>query len=158
MKKRNLIELYIPRFREIAIEKIWPMIKDVQDLMVYFPDYKDNQMPDRNYMFQILTTMRYEQVSNMLMNARKNRALQEKVDDNELVFVNKEMMKEIESRMAQKCKFELYLISIVTKGNATFLLKRSAKLGICRKPAKKYQLSFENLQKEEEEEKKEDDM
>ena len=64
------------------------------------------------------------------------------------------MMKEIESVMAQKCKFELYFISIVTKGNAKFLLKWSAKLGTSRNPAKKYQLSFENVQKEEEEEKK----
>ena len=126
------------------------MIKDIQDLMVYLPDYKDNQMPDRNYKFQILTTMRNEQVSNILMNARKNRALQEKVDDNELVFVNKE----IESVMAQKCKFELDFIPIVTKGNGTFLLKLSAKLQTSRKPAKKFQLSFENLQKEEEEEKR----
>ena len=92
------------------------------------------------------------------MNARKNRTLQEKVDDKELVFVNKEMMKEIESVMAQKCKFELYFISIVTKGKAKFLLKWSAKLGTSRKPERKYQLSFENVQKDEEEEKKEDDM
>ena len=34
------------------------------------------------------------------------------------------MMKEIESVILQKCKFELYFIFIETKSNAQFLLER----------------------------------
>ena len=44
----------------------------------------------------------------------------------------------------------------MTKGNAVYLLKRSAKLGVKRKPAKTYQLCFENLQRNSEEKKEEE--
>ena len=46
----------------------------------------------------------------------------------------------------------------MTKGNAAFLLKRSAKLVVARKPAKSYPLSFENLKQRREEGKEEEDM
>ena len=153
-----MVELSIPKFRELAVEKIWPMIKEVPDLIIYFPDYKANQKPERKYMFQLLATLRYEEINRMLTNARKNRALQEEADNNEFVFVQSDMLKEIESVITQKCKTANYYLIIVTKGNAAFLLKRSAKLITSRKPAKEYPLSFDHLQKEDEEEKKKDDM
>ena len=42
------------------------MILDVEDLVQYFPTYKLNQMPDREYMFSILATLRNEETSIMI--------------------------------------------------------------------------------------------
>ena len=80
------------------------MIKEVPDLMRFYPDYKDNQRPDRKYMFQILTTMRYNEVYNMLQNSRKNRALEENPSEEEFVYIKANLLKEIESVMTQRSK------------------------------------------------------
>ena len=96
-----MIELSIPKFKEHVVEKIWPMIKKVPDLLVYFPDYKANQKPERKYMFQLLATLKYEEINRMLSNARKNSTLLEEADNNQFVFVQSDMLKEIESVMTQ---------------------------------------------------------
>ena len=153
-----MVELSIPKFREVAVEKIWPIIKEVPDLIIYFPDYKANQKSERKYMFQLLATLRYEEINRMLTNARKNRELQKESDNKEFIFIQSNMLKEIGSVMARKYETANYYLIIVTKGNAAFLLMRSAKLLTSRKPAKEYPLSFDHLQKEDEEEKKEGDM
>ena len=80
------------------------MIKEVPDLAIYFPDYNDKQKPDRKYMFLLIATLRYDEVKMMLANARNNRALKEEADKDEFVFVERDMLKEIESVMAQKRK------------------------------------------------------
>ena len=45
---------------------------------------------------------------------------------------------------------------LVTKGNAVYLLRRSAKLKSERKPAKQYQINFDDPEDIDEEEKKEE--
>ena len=72
----------------------------------YFPDYKPNQMPERRFMYSILTTFRFDEVSAMVKNARDNRALQNSADDDILVHIEKNLYKEIQSVMTQKCKLE----------------------------------------------------
>ena len=50
------------------------------------------------------------------------------------------------------------VIDLVGKGNAAFLLKRSAKLVTSRKKPKEYPLSFRNFKVQKEEEKDNNDM
>ena len=76
------------------------------NLARYFPDYKPNQMPERRFMYSILTTFRFDEVSAMVKNARENKALQNSADDDILVHIEKNLYKEIQSVMAQKCKLE----------------------------------------------------
>ena len=71
------------------------MIKEVLDLAIYFPDYNDKQKPDQKYKFQLIAILRYDEVKMMLANARNNRALQEEADEDEFVFVERDMLKEI---------------------------------------------------------------
>ena len=49
-------------------------------------------------------------------------------------------------------------MSIVTKGKATHLLKRSAELGADRKLSKEYKVMFTDFKRKIEESKEEDDM
>ena len=63
-------------------------------------------MPERRFMYSILTTFRFDEVSAMVKNARDNRALQNSADDDILVHIEKNLYKEIQSVMTQKCKLE----------------------------------------------------
>ena len=51
-----------------------------------------------------------------------------------------------------------FKMSIVTKGKATHLLKRSAKLGADRKPSKEYKVMFTDFKRKIEESKEENEM
>ena len=63
-------------------------------------------MPERRFMYSVLTTFRFDEVSAMVKNARDNRALQNSADDDILVHIEKNLYKEIQSVMTQKCKLE----------------------------------------------------
>ena len=55
-------------------------------------------------MFNILATFRFEEINNMIKNARENRAAKTPDDENELVHITKEFYDEIKAVASQKCK------------------------------------------------------
>ena len=52
-------------------------------------------MPDREYMFSILATLRNEETSIMIHNLRKNRSVIASGDDKELVHISAELYDDI---------------------------------------------------------------
>ena len=116
LKRNKVIEILIPRFKELSVENIWPLVKDAEDLNEYFPDYNPNQLPERSYMFSIWATLRYEELKIMVENARRNRALEVKDEGNELVYINKELWDEIKGVQSQKRKRNINLMSYSFKG------------------------------------------
>ena len=97
-----MIDLEVPRYEELSVDKIWGLVKNVPELMLYFPNYKVNQLPDRKHMFSILATYRYEQLNSMIEIARKNRSLERPVDDNQLVYITQSFYDEIKGVSSQK--------------------------------------------------------
>ena len=43
LRKNSVIEVIIPKFKELSVENIWPMVKDVPELNKFFPDFKDKK-------------------------------------------------------------------------------------------------------------------
>ena len=48
--RRNAIILPVPRYNELSTKAVWNFVKEVPDLMNYFPDINDKDLPDRAYM------------------------------------------------------------------------------------------------------------
>ena len=71
------------------------LIKDVPELMLYFSNYKANQLPNKKHMFNILATRRYEELSNIEKIARQNGSLEKPQDENKLVCITKSFYDEI---------------------------------------------------------------
>ena len=94
----------MPRYRELSVDKVWPLLKDVKTLNNYFPDYNPNQLPDRKFMFTILSTFRFDVLNNMIKNANKNRSLDSKNKEAELVHISNKIYKEIDEVMTHKRK------------------------------------------------------
>ena len=44
----------IPSYPELATKHVWPLIKENHDLLFYFPDLKDNQLPEKDFMYGII--------------------------------------------------------------------------------------------------------
>ena len=94
----------MPRFKELSVSSIWPLVKDASDLLEYFSDYQATKIPDRKYLFAILATFRFDEVKSMIVNARKLRSVSFPNDLNNLIYINKEIYDEIQNVMTQKCK------------------------------------------------------
>ena len=94
LKKSKLFEVIVPRFKELKAENIWNLIKEAEELKVYFPDLDVHQLPNREYMYSILSTLRNYKVKSMILNVRKNRSIDSKEKENDLVFISNEIYEE----------------------------------------------------------------
>ena len=65
----------MPMFPELSFEKIWPFVKDDSELSKYFQKYKAKQLPNRDYLWTVLNTLKSEQVNNLLREALDKRSI-----------------------------------------------------------------------------------
>ena len=104
LKQNKVTEIIIQRYNELKVGKVWPLVKEAEDLIEYFPDYGPKQLPDRGFMYSILATLRYNELKEMADGARKNRALNEENKDEDFIHIEEELYKEISHVMTQKNK------------------------------------------------------
>ena len=88
----------------MGLKYIWNYIKELEDLAIYFPDYSKDQLPEREYMWSIVATLREDATQYLLKTARDNRSVNIQEDKNDLVEVSKTFMKELNQVSKQKCK------------------------------------------------------
>ena len=104
-------------------------------------------MPERDYMWTIISTVNPEATSKLIKDARKSRKSEDTIDQDELVEVDPALFNEIKKIVAQKGNrgyfkvFDFYT-NIVHRGNNPYLLKKSAKLHRSRKPIKNYDANY----------------
>ena len=147
----------VPHYPELSVGEIWCLIKEIDDITVYFPDYTSKQKPDRDYMYSVLATTRYQILKKIVENARIKRAKENDPVDDGYIFIEKSMLMEIEDVVAQKSKCYYKYFSIATKGSAHFLLKKNAKIKRQKQPAKRYSVNLSDLKASKEQNKKEEE-
>ena len=72
--------------------------------MEYLPDYREGELPDREYFFNIISTAFPKSLRELIAAARTQRAQQDMKDDEELVHISSEIKKEIMDVVSQKGK------------------------------------------------------
>ena len=82
----------VPRYRELGVKPVWEMIKEVPDLMSYFPDFQANEVPDRSFMWSVVSTLRPEACKELLEKPRKTRSLNSEENKNELIEIHPDFM------------------------------------------------------------------
>ena len=81
----------MPKYHELSTKFIWKFIKQAPNLLKYFPDYLESQLPDGDHMWMVLSSLEEEISKNMVHNARLNRSLGEERDKDELIEISKEI-------------------------------------------------------------------
>ena len=102
----------MPQYKELSVKNIWPLVKEIDDLMMFFPDYNNNQLPCRTHLYALLATLRYKEVLAMIKNARNNRAQENQDDKEELVHISKHLYEEISGVQSQKRKWTIIKLLI----------------------------------------------
>ena len=71
LKLSELRCVSVPKYDELSVQRIFPMIQNDPLVMKYFPDeYQKNRYPDRTYTFNVLNTIRPEFVQKMIAHAQ----------------------------------------------------------------------------------------
>ena len=74
------------------ISQKWGFVKQITDLLSYFPDLEVNELPDRDFMWSILTTLREEGVKKLIADARKNRDVSNEENKQELIEIHPDFL------------------------------------------------------------------
>ena len=90
----------------MSISKIWPLVKEIEDLNACFVDLEENEYPEREYLWTIVSTLRSENTKELIKTARNKRTTKELADQNSLIQIDPSIYQEILAIAAQKCKFK----------------------------------------------------
>ena len=60
--------------------------------MKYFPDIQEKELPDREFMWTILSTLREDAVKKLIEDARKKRSVSNEEDKEELIEIDPEIL------------------------------------------------------------------
>ena len=140
--------LIIPKYPELSVAKIWSLVKESNYLMKFFPDYQGKQLPDRNFLFTILSTKYPDELRKLVQEAKQNRKASEE-ELGELIEISTDIKKSIMNVLTIRSKFLIIRMNLATKGQSNFLMKKGATLKRKRAVPKKYaaNLSFVNAKK-----------
>ena len=86
------------------------MVKDIPDLMKYFQEFDENELPDRSFMWGMLFTLRRDEWVKLVDEARKRRCQEEKENKDEFIeidqdYLNKLMAAPILSKSMSFCNW-----------------------------------------------------
>ena len=89
--------MIVPHYKELFISKIWNIIKEVDKLMIYFPNYKPNEKPERSYLIAVISTINPEATKEIVANARELRLIAVTDKQENLVKLTSKMRQTISS-------------------------------------------------------------
>ena len=92
----------VPQYSELSVRKLYPYIKDTQDLNIFFPDYDNSELPERKFMISVLCTIRPDEIAQLVKDSRKKRSVIENDDNTELIKIRSSIKNEIMAVVTQK--------------------------------------------------------
>ena len=90
----------------MSISKIWPLVKEIEDLNAFFTDLEENEYPEREYLWTIVSTLSSENTKELIKTARNKRTTKERADQNSLIQIDPSIYQEISAIAAQKRWFK----------------------------------------------------
>ena len=91
LKNMNVIFFEIPCYPELAAKNVWPLVKQNPNLMLYFLDFKDDQFPEKEYLYGVLCTLTPETVRKIVAQGVKNRSPNDQDDKDKMVEIVEEL-------------------------------------------------------------------
>ena len=119
------------------------------ELTLYFPEYENNELPEREYMWNVLNTLKNEESQHLIKEARKNWSVAKPSNKDDLVEITPEYLKEILETDSQKVNFYFNNTNdnIVHRGLTPFLLRKSTNLKKKVKNQNKFSTEFPAINK-----------
>ena len=87
--------LPVPRYKELGVKPVWTFVKDVPELLQYFPDVQKDELPNRSFMWMILSTLKPDECKQLINEARVARSKKDEENNNELIEIHPEFLKKL---------------------------------------------------------------
>ena len=114
----------VPNFEELSIKKLWSHFRTNQTILKYMPDYAAGQQTEREFFFNILSTIYPKEFSELIQVAYKGRKLNNWKDEDNMIVIKKEMKDKIDAVLNYKSKYVFNLYILVSPGKEFSLLKK----------------------------------
>ena len=114
---------------------MWEFVKEIPELLQYFPDYTPSQWPDKDYLFSVLSELRGPALKELVVEARKKRSIYEEPEIGEYVEVTDQFKQQISEIFTQKSRY-LLITSIFQqpKGRPALCSKKAQSWDIVEDP------------------------
>ena len=83
---------------------MWNYIKVLEDLAAYFHDYQNNELPERDFMWGFIFTLRPEDAERLVDEARNSSSLTNNIDNDELIKMAQEFLAALKEITHKKSK------------------------------------------------------
>ena len=134
----------VPKFDELAVQKIFPLKANDPTFMAYFPDkLPQGRWPERRYFFNILNTLEYEYLQHLIAHANRQRhSAEEQGAENANVEATEFMWEELHKLPFISSRSLLFISPLLDcRGRTLHLLKQRAKPVTERKQRRKFDLA-----------------
>ena len=74
------------------MKAVWAFIKEVPELLKYFPNWDNDELPDRSFLWTILSTLRHDEWKLLINEARNVRSKNDKQNHDELIEIDSEFL------------------------------------------------------------------
>ena len=95
LKVEQLKKLKVPNYPEISVKGLWDKFKEDDDVKKYFPDFKPNQLPERRFLLDILSTVKRDYMKKVIMSSSQTRNRDENIQNNEVIEIKQDLLSEI---------------------------------------------------------------
>ena len=91
-----------PKYKELSVGNVWAVVKGIDDIAEYFPDFGENELPDRHFMWDVLNTIKPRTTKKLIDTAIQNRGVDNEEDKDDLIEIAPEYLNELMSVAVQK--------------------------------------------------------
>ena len=95
LKVEQLKKLKVPNYPEISVKGLWDKFKEDDDVKKYFPEFKPNQLPERRFLLDILSTVKRDYMKKVIMSSSQTRNRDENIQNNEVIEIKQDLLSEI---------------------------------------------------------------
>ena len=95
-------QFHIPKYKELSTNELWKLVREVEDLMIYWPDYEEGTLPGKEFIVGIISTLKPEETEILIEEARKKRSVSNEEDVKGLVSIERNIKDEIFGVLTQK--------------------------------------------------------
>ena len=84
--------------------KFWDKIKNIEELVVYFPDLKEHELPERELMLTVVSSIKPKAVRNLILEAQRSREKDCEEKDEDFVEIDPLIFEKIKDSVSIKNK------------------------------------------------------
>ena len=104
MKQEDVEVKIVPKYGELSVIIMWAFVQENNELMKYIPYYSKNQLPDRIFLHNIVSTFYPNELPFLIIQARDKRVLAQDSDSDDIIEIDLDIKAVIMKLLTSKSK------------------------------------------------------